>query len=85
MSSHLSESDVRMMLSSGVSQSQIIERLVATGDWSRSGATDIVQFLTRGPDPQMSVDVPLPRPKRARSPRQGRDPRGAGLRRGSWA
>jgi len=87
MSSHtpLNDSDVRTMLQSGTDPSDIIERLVETGAWSNSGATEIVRFMTRGPDALMNTNTPLPRPKRARDPRQARDPRGAGLRRGSWA
>ena len=82
MSSHaLTASDVRMMLELGVNPSNVAERLVESGAWSKSGANEIVRFMTRGPDPLMRVSMPLPRPNPKREP----DPRGAGLRRGSWA
>ncbi len=80
MNSHaLTASDVRTMLESGVNPSNIAERLVETGAWSKSGANEIVRFMTRGPDPLMRVNMPLPRPK------PEPDTRRAGLRRGSWA
>jgi hypothetical protein len=81
MSSHtsLTEWEVLNMLELGVEHGVIIERLVETGDWSTSGANEIVRFMTRGPDPLMNAHVPLPRPRRAR------DPRGAGFRKRSWA
>ena len=81
MSSHtsLSESDVREMLDAGVAQPDIVKRLVDTGTWSRSGAKEIVRFMTRGPDVLMNTSLKLPRPKRAA------DSRRAGVRRGSWA
>ena len=81
MSSHtsLSESDVRNMLELGVEHSAIIERLVETGDWSKSGANEIVRFMTRGPDALMNTSLKLPRPKR------DTDSSRAGVRRGSWA
>ena len=75
----LTASDVRTMLELGVNPSNVAERLVETGAWSKSGANEIVRFMTRGPDPLMRVNMPLPRPK------QTPDPRRAGLRRGSWA
>ena len=79
MSSHLSEADVRAMLTSGVAEAAIINRLVESGDWSQSGANEIVRFLTRGPDALMTTSLKLPRPKRAGSSSR------AGVRRGSWA
>ena len=50
MSSHtsLSTADVHKMLELGVEHSTIIERLVETGDWSKSGANEIVRFMTPG-------------------------------------
>ena len=65
MSSHtsLSASDVRDMLEVGVEHSAIIERLVDTGAWSKSGANEIVRFMTRGPDALMKTSVRLPRSK----------------------
>jgi hypothetical protein len=81
VSSHtsLSESDVRKMLELGVEHSAIIERLVETGDWSKSGANEIVRFMTRGPDALMRTSLKLPRPNLAA------DSSRAGFRRGSWA
>ena len=69
MSSHtsLTESDVRNMLALGVAHGVIIERLVETGDWSKSGANEIVRFMTRGPDRLFGVSVPLPKTRRSRS------------------
>lgn len=78
MSSHLTEADVRAMLASGVDEAEIIGRLVASGDWSPGGANEIVRFLTRGPDALFRTSLRLP------SLRQARDPRSAGVRRGSW-
>ena len=61
MSSHtsLSESDVRDMLELGVEHSGIVDRLVETGDWSKSGANEIVRFMTRGPDALMRTSLKL--------------------------
>lgn len=81
MSSHtsLSTSDVHNMLELGVEHSAIVERLVESGDWSKSGAREIVRFMTRGPDALMTTALKLPRPKR------DVDASRAGVRRGSWA
>ena len=81
MSSHtsLSTADVHKMLELGVEHRVIVERLVETGDWSKSGANEIVRFMTRGPDALMKTSVLLPRPKRPSSGLR------AGVRRGSWA
>ena len=54
------------MLDSGVGEHEIIRRLIETGVWSSAGAADIVQFMTRGPDPLMKQTVSLPRPKQPR-------------------
>ena len=66
MSSHtsLTEWEVRNMLELGVEHGVIIDRLVETGDWSKSGANEIVRFMTRGPDRLLSVSVPLPKFRR---------------------
>ena len=75
----LSTADVHKMLELGVEHRVIVERLVETGDWSKSGANEIVRFMTRGPDALMKTSVLLPRPKRPSSGLR------AGVRRGSWA
>lgn len=74
----LAEQDVRGMLDAGVPQTEVVQQLVATGNWSQTGANEIVRFLTRGPDRLLAHNLRLPRPRRAR------DPRGPGVRRGSW-
>lgn len=71
--------DVRGMLAAGVDEAEIIQRLVATGNWTQSGANEIVRFLTRGPDALLKTSIKLPRLKRAA------DSSRAGVRRGSWA
>ena len=75
----LAEADVRGMLDAGVPQTVVVQQLVATGYWSQSGASEIVRFLTRGPDRLLAHNLRLPRARRPR------DPRGPGVRRGSWA
>lgn len=77
--SALNESDVRGMLAAGVGEAEVIRQLVATGSWSRSGAREIMRFMTRGPDALMTTSLKLPRPKPAAASSR------AGLRRGSWA
>ena len=77
--SALNEVDVRGMLAAGVGETEVIRQLVATGSWSKSGANEIVRFMTRGPDALMKASVLLPRPKRPSSGLR------AGVRRGSWA
>jgi len=76
--SALNESDVRAMLDAGTSEGEVIRQLVATGSYTRSGANEIVRFMTRGPDALMSTSLKLPRPKRVA------DSSRAGVRRGSW-
>ena len=75
----LTEWEVRNMLELGVEHSVVIERLVETGNWTKSGANEIVRFMTRGPDALMKTSLKLPRPKRATGSSR------AGVRRGSWA
>ena len=66
MSSHtsLNEWEVRNMLELGVEHGVVVDRLVETGDWSKSGANEIVRFMTRGPDRLFSVSIPLPKFRR---------------------
>lgn len=66
MTSHatLTEWEVRNMVELGVEHAVIVERLVETGCWSKSGAREIVQFMTRGPDRLFRVNVALPRMRR---------------------
>ena len=42
----------------------VVDRFVETGDWSKSGANEIVRFMTRGPDRLFSVSIPLPKFRR---------------------
>ncbi len=49
------------MLNAGVQHHEVIRQLVATGNWSKSGAAEIVEFMTHGPDALFNVKVPLPR------------------------
>lgn len=83
--SSLGESDVRRMLGTGVDKAEVIKQLVATGDWTQSGANEIVRFLTRGPDALLRTSLKLPRPKRAADSGRAADSSRAGVRRGSWA
>ena len=81
MSSHtsLSTAEVHKMLELGVEHSAIIERLVETGDWSKSGANEIVRFMTRG---ARRAHENLGAAATTQAPFSGLR---AGVRRGSWA
>lgn len=72
------------MLDAGTSEGELIRQLVATGSYTRSGANEIVRFMTRGPDALMNTSLKLPRPKRAADSSSAAASR-AGVRRGSWA
>ena len=68
MNSHsLTEWEVRNMLELGVEPGVVVDRLVETGDWSKSGANEVVRFMTRGPHWLVSVSIPLPKFRRNRS------------------
>lgn len=75
----MTAADVQAQLDRGADEGAVIEQLVATGYWTKSGANEIVRFLTRGPDRLLAHNLRLPRPRPAG------DPRGPGVRRGSWA
>ena len=58
----------KAQLDRGTSRADVIHQLVATGNWSPSGAIEIVRFLTHGPDRLLAVHEKLPRtPRRART------------------
>ena len=61
----VSASDVHAMLRAGVGRPEIIRQLIATGVWTRAGATEIVLFISR------AVDASPKSPTRRR-PVQGR-------------
>jgi len=54
---HLTPREIRQLLESGVKAPELVERLVATGTWSESGALEILSFMTRGPDELIGSDM----------------------------
>jgi hypothetical protein len=44
-------SEVLTMVRAGVDERVIVQELIETGVWSRSGAADIVRFMTTGAEP----------------------------------
>jgi len=55
--------DVCTMLNTGIEERELVRRLTASGVWSKSGAAEIIRFMTDGPDPLLAVNTPLPRGK----------------------
>jgi len=65
MNARVTPSGVRRLLESGIQPERVAQLLVATGDWSESGASDIVSTLAneahrRGPRVVAGAEVRPP-------------------------
>jgi hypothetical protein len=65
MTAQVTPSGVRRLLESGIQPERVAQLLVATGDWSESGASDIVATLANeahrvGPRVMAGAEVRLP-------------------------